>query len=337
MTENLPLSAEIIAKIKAFGRVRDIVPMNAGGSGRAYFRVFFDEGEFKTLILVKNKDTHENQCFVNLAQKLAQIPINVPKIHFFDQGFYYLQEDLGDKTLLNNVLENSPETENYYKKTLEDLVKFQIQGNELINDEDFFTHKKFNKTLVYRDLFGFKNYFLDLSQQVYAEDKLLSDFDTLTDSIENAKYQFLMYRDLQGRNVMLHNENIYFIDFQGAMRGSCAYDVVSLLWQAKANLSPELRQKLLNFYISELKKVTPNFDENAFLNEFNTVLILRLLQVLGVYGRLGWIYKKEHFLSSISLGIKNLEELQNLDLIKNSLALKDIFKKLNETEITNHL
>ncbi|MGQ1943761.1 aminoglycoside phosphotransferase family protein [Ornithobacterium rhinotracheale] len=337
MMQDLPLSAEIIEKIKTFGHVRNIVPMNAGGSGRTYFRVFFDEGEFKTLILVKNKDTHENQCFINLAQKLAQIPVNVPKIHFFDQGFYYLQEDLGDKTLLNNVLENSPETENYYKKTLEDLVKFQIQGNDLINDEDFFTHKKFNKTLVYRDLFGFKNYFLDLSQQVYAEDKLLSDFDTLANSIENAKYQFLMYRDLQGRNVMLHNENIYFIDFQGAMRGSCAYDVVSLLWQAKANLSPELRQKLLNFYISELKKVIPNFDENAFLNEFNTCLILRLLQVLGVYGRLGWIYKKEHFLSSISLGIKNLEELQNLDLIKNSLTLKDIFKNLNKTEIINPL
>lgn len=100
MMQDLPLSAEIIEKIKTFGSVCDIVPMNAGGSGRTYFRVFFDEGEFKTLILVKNKDTHENQCFINLAQKLAQIPVNVPKILFFDQGFYYLQEDLGDKTLL---------------------------------------------------------------------------------------------------------------------------------------------------------------------------------------------------------------------------------------------
>jgi len=48
---------------------------------------------------------------------------------------------------------------------------------------------------------------------------------------------------------MLHNDELYFIDYQGGRRGALQYDIASLLWQAKADLPYSLREELLNFYI----------------------------------------------------------------------------------------
>jgi len=42
---------------------------------------------------------------------------------------------------------------------------------------------------------------------------------------------------------------VYFIDFQGGMQGGLSYDVASLLWQAKAELSQEWKDQVLAYYI----------------------------------------------------------------------------------------
>ena len=124
-----------------------------------------------------------------------------------------------------------------------------------------------------------------------------------------------MYRDFQGRNIMVNNNKIYFIDFQGAMQGSPMYDLASLLWQAKASLSTEWKSELLDFYIFHLKNRI-EIDEEAIKKSYQKIVLLRLLQVMGAYGLRGLVEKKEHFISSIPSGIKNIIEWKE----ENSLA-----------------
>jgi hypothetical protein len=117
-----------------------------------------------------------------------------------------------------------------------------------------------------------------------------------------------MYRDFQSRNVMLVNDEPYFIDFQGGRRGPVYYDVASFLWQAKANFSPELRDELISTYIESLKKYREVY-ESKFLKQLRQFVLFRTLQVLGAYGFRGYFEKKPHFIQSIPFALHNLREL----------------------------
>ena len=78
------------------------------------------------------------------------------------------------------------------------------------------------------------------------------------------------------------------------------YDVASLLFQVKADLPFDIREELLDYYISELSQSYPCDREN-FRKQYYGFVLIALLQVLGAYGYRGLIEKKPHFLSSIPL------------------------------------
>ena len=89
-----------------------------------------------------------------------------------------------------------------------------------------------------------------------------------------------------------------------------AYDVASFLWQAKAGYPSELREELIETYLTALKNLMP-VDEVVFRHQLNHFVLFRTLQVLGAYGFRGYFEKKPHFLQSIPYAIQNLKELLN--------------------------
>jgi hypothetical protein len=107
---------------------------------------------------------------------------------------------------------------------------------------------------------------------------------------------------------MIENDHVHFIDYQGGMRGALQYDVASMLWQARAELSEEWKNSLLDYYIDCVeKKLSKTVDRTAFVNRYNGYVLIRLLQVLGAYGFRGLFERKAHFLTSIPLALSNLK------------------------------
>ena len=107
---------------------------------------------------------------------------------------------------------------------------------------------------------------------------------------------------------MVENDDVYFIDFQGGMKGALQYDVASLLWQAKAQLSEDWKDNLLNYYMNEVDGLLDKkMDRTTFVSQYNGYVLIRLLQVLGAYGFRGLFERKAHFLASIPLALNNLK------------------------------
>ena len=172
---------------------------------------------------------------------------------------------------------------------------------------------------------------------MYSKHELVQEFERLSTSLHETSYRYFMYRDFQSRNILVHEDKLCFIDYQGGMNGPLQYDVASLLWQAKADLPEEWKEELFSHYADEIKTQI-SIDEVKFRIEYQQIVLVRLLQVLGAYGLRGLIEKRPHFISSIAQGLANLSKwLQKYSLsnyptltyVVNELTQEIIIKKYN--------
>jgi len=158
------------------------------------------------------------------------------------------------------------------------------------------------------DLNYFKYYFLKLARIPFDEQALEDDYDALTSFLMQAPSRYFMYRDFQSRNILLPDQEPFFIDYQGGRRGALQYDVASLLYDSKADLPEEIRSELVDFYLENLESYVPGKQEE-FLRFYPAFILIRILQALGAYGFRGYYEQKSHFLQSVPYALENLRTL----------------------------
>ncbi|MGM9861642.1 MAG: phosphotransferase [Muribaculaceae bacterium] len=283
----------------------------SSGSNRRYFRLI---GE-KHLIGVLGTSKQENDAFISFDRHFAAKGIPVPEVVAVSKdGMSYLQTDLGD-TLLFNAIEKgrltkvfSPHERELLVKTIRLLPRIQFAGAEGLDFSKCYPTESFDERSIMWDLNYFKYCFLKATGIEFEEDKLEDDFQAMTRELMKAESNTFMYRDFQSRNVMIYNDEPWFIDFQGGRRGPYYYDVASFLWQAKANLSDEFRNELILEYLKSMREYR-HVDTAEFFARLRHFVLFRTLQVLGAYGFRGYFEKKPHFMQSVPYAIANLRRL----------------------------
>ena len=294
----------------------DVLPQS--GSERRYFRLYDKDGV--SVIGTYGANIKENETFFYFSEKFSEKKLATPEIlAVSDDKQFYLQEDFGDVSLLNK-LEAGGFTQPVYdlfKKSLEELARLQVNGDKDLDYDQCLTNKEFGKQAIMADLLYFKYYFLDALRKPYDKQKLIDDFEALSNYLTHTEYKYFMFRDFQSRNIMVKNavgentnsDSVHFIDYQGGMKGAPQYDVASMLWQARANLPDEWKYNLLEDYIDAFEDtIGQSVNRNIFQNQYNGYVLIRLLQVLGAYGFRGLFERKAQFLTSIPLALKNLKE-----------------------------
>ncbi|MBN9280025.1 MAG: tRNA (adenosine(37)-N6)-threonylcarbamoyltransferase complex ATPase subunit type 1 TsaE [Hyphomicrobium sp.] len=94
-------------------------------------------------------------------------------------------------------------------------------------------------------------------------------------------------RDYHSPNLMwLSDGRVGVLDFQDAMRGPWAYDVVSLLQDARLDVPEDVERALLNRYRHEVAQREPDFDSAAFDSAYAVLGAERNTKVLGIFTRL---------------------------------------------------
>jgi aminoglycoside/choline kinase family phosphotransferase len=283
-----------------------------GGSGRMIVRL--TGGGFSAIgILYSVRE--ENAAFLEFTRHFRRHGLPVPEIYAEDlsQGAY-LEEDLGDTTLFEFLGEHrvgetvAPEAMEAYRKVVAALPRFQIEAGRDLDYSVCYPRDSFDHQSIAWDLNYFKYYFLRLAGVPFNEQALEDDFARLTNFLLSAKSNYFLYRDFQSRNVMLHNGQPYFLDYQGGRKGALQYDIASLLYDGKADLPPEMRQELLNYYLECLARYIP-VDGALFMEHYYAFVYVRILQALGAYGFRGFYERKAHFLQSVPYALKNLRWL----------------------------
>lgn len=290
------------------GQADRIEKLPQSGSDRIYFRIY---ATGKTFIATYNQNVKENNTFIQFSQHFADKKLPVPHIYTSnDDKTIYIQEDLGVCSLLNKLESNGHGDYVYrlFKKSLSQLARMQIVGHQGLDYDYSLTAKEFGKQAILSDLLYCKYYFLDTLKLAYDKQGMLDDFEALSTYLTKTEYKYFMFRDFQSRNIIVNNDDVFFIDYQGGMQGALQYDVASLLWQAKADLSDEWKNSLLEHYMNEVDQLLQKpIDRELFVSQYNGYILIRLLQVLGAYGFRGLFERKAHFLASIPLALRNLK------------------------------
>lgn len=319
-----------------FGEKPDsITALPISGSDRRYYRL--QKGE-TSAIGTYNANIPENNTFFYFANLFRKHEINVPEVYAVGkERKFYLQQDLGDISLYDLLAKegHTDEVKQYYQKAVEQLVKVQWLAGRECNFDQCFSSKRFDEKAIMADLMYFKYYFADLQKIPYDRNQLMEEMEQLSRDYGRIEPQTLMYRDFQSRNIMVHNGEVYFIDFQGAMQGPPQYDLASLLWQAKAQLPDAWKEDLMNKYITAMDTFKiARVEEIYFRRGYVQFVLLRMLQVLGAYGFKGLLEHKPHFLSSISPALKNLNSfLSNNPKTPSYQELRSLLDRISSEEI----
>ncbi len=292
-----------------------ITKLPQSGSSRVYFRITNPDSVAESIgagsvIGAFNPNLQENVNFILIDEFFTGHDVSAPYIYCKEttHGDCYLLEDLGDTTLFSLLATASDDRRReLIREALSGLARLQtLPGFDEIYDR---CNSPFNSRMVTGDLNYFKYCFLKPIGVEFDEDKLQDDIDSYCGSLLNIPQSAIgfMYRDCQSRNVMSHHDRLYWIDFQSGRRGPCAYDLVSFLWQARANLPMELREEMAQFYAEEFAKHS-GASAQTILDTYHLLIPLRVIQTLGAYGFRGLMEGKAHFIQSIPQGLRNLRE-----------------------------
>ncbi len=317
---------------------KEIKELPSSGSNRIYFRIYFNKNE--TILASFNDDVEENIAWYSYSVHFKSLGFNVPDVYSRDESYkYFLIQDLGSSDLFG-LLEKQGENyvRKYYQKVIDDLILFQVEGVKNLDFDVAYPVKQFDKKSVLWDLNYFKYYFVKTHEIIFNENKLEEDFQRFADELLKVSPQYFMYRDFQARNIMIHNDEPWYIDFQGGRQGPLQYDLVSLLFQARANLSSGFKIELHRLYLETLTEILPG-EVKTFDKYFPLFVVFRLMQVLGAYGFRGIIQRKGHFLSSIPYATKNIMQFLDEDFKANftelSKVLEDIANLKTYSELSN--
>ncbi len=313
-----------------------ITELSESGSNRRYFRM---QGNENTVIGAYNKDLKENKAFLGFTKHFLSKKINVPTIIAEDlfQNIYILS-DLGDETLYSyrcKFNEFTPDLIQIYKDVLKNLLYLQTEGGKELNYSLAYPRAAFDHQSISWDLNYFKYYFLKLADISFDEQLLENDFITFTKFLLEADSHFFLFRDFQSRNIMLHQNKLFFIDYQGGRKGALPYDVASLLYDGKAAIPPSIRKELVEYYIEEMA-ITNSWNPYLFRKYYDAFVLVRIMQAMGSYGYRGFYERKEHFLQSIPFALKNLTWLlDNIELPIAIPTLWKVFEQLIESKKLN--
>jgi aminoglycoside/choline kinase family phosphotransferase len=313
-----------------------ILEIGADGSNRSYYRLVGPAME--TAVGAYGPDPEENRAFLAFTRSFHAAGLPVPELYGWDDpARIWLLEDLGDTTLFDALVAARQREEvsfpavmeGVYRRVLEELPRFQVEGGKVIDFTKAYPRAAFDKQSIRWDLNYFKYHFLKLAHIPFNEQRLEQDFGTLTWFLLQADTDHFLYRDFQSRNIMLREGGPYFIDYQGGRKGAVHYDVASLLYDAKAAIPEASRVRLLNHYLDVLSEYMV-VDREQFMEQFRGYVIIRILQAMGAYGYRGFYERKPRFLQSVPFAARNLEMLLDRGLPVEAPELATVLGRIVE-------
>jgi len=279
--------AQYLAEQHLADQTLKVVPLTGDASDRRYFRVLLKNAKPIVLALHAGPIDYAAMPFVAIAKLLSAVPVPVPAILHHSNALGVLGlEDLGDVTLQAHLGAATPaEHDALYRQAVGFIALMQQRGEALRSDAYPPYGIAFDvEKLTWELEFFVKHYLLAYKGATPGEGErtaLRTEWSAMVDELA-AEPRVLCHRDYHSRNLMLHDDSLYIIDFQDARMGPDTYDLVSLLRDAYVDLNPQEVDGLIAYFLAHKSGGPP--DEEEFRRRFDLMALQRNLKALGTFG-----------------------------------------------------
>ncbi|HTI38452.1 MAG TPA: phosphotransferase [Vicinamibacterales bacterium] len=305
-----------------------VVPLTGDASDRRYFRILMPDSPSIVLSLYSSPFKFDELPFVNVSRLLEHMPIPVPRLlgHADDLGVLALQ-DLGDVTLQAHLGAATPaEHAALYRQAVALIATLQRFGAELEAPQYLPYGIAFDVEKLTWEMDFFTRHFLEAYRGVTLTDPqrqaLRSELADVIDELA-AENRVLCHRDYHSRNLMLHESQLYMIDFQDARMGPDTYDLVSLLRDSYVDLPESTVDELIAYFLA-LRGITGS--ERAFSDRFDVMALQRNLKALGTFGYQTTARRNPVYIQYIP---------RTLKYVRDNLASKPRFARLRDILATH--
>jgi len=285
--------------------------LKGDASSRCLYR--FRTGN-NSVIGVYGPNQSENNAFLSFTNTFHRMHLPVPLLLIANEtGYLYLLEDLGDETLFKKLIRlREAESGRFpyatvttdYEEAVTVLTEFQIQAGTQIDRTVCYQGDVFDEAAWNRDLAYFLDKFAELLSPGFTErTHVESEFIYLLKILSDYPNKHFLYRDFQSRNIMVTSNGLRFLDYQSGRLGNVAYDITSLLFDARADLPKDFRLQMFELHTKLM--VESGIPETELRSAFLPFSLLRILQALGSYGNNGICNGHREHLASIPFGLRN--------------------------------
>lgn len=298
----------------------DLVELHSHASYRTYSRVRLADGEsFVVMQMPPGKasvseeitnfaGTHAELPFINVDRYLRRLGLPVPKILAYDADHQIMiLEDLGDDLLAQTVTAADEASRRiWYGRAIDLLVSLQqaTAGSEA--SECVALQRSFDGTLLDWEFDHFLEYGIEarLGLTMEEADRTLFAQETraISAAIAALSYGFT-HRDFQSRNLIIRKGKLFLLDFQDALLGPAAYDLVALLRDSYVRLSNDTVQAIVERYADAVGR--PAKDVRA---EFDLITVQRKLKDAGRFVYIDRVKGNPGFLQFIPTSLGYVRE-----------------------------
>lgn len=294
----------------------DVSQLTGDGSARQFFRVRVTGDSSMVAVFPSGGQfpNGEARAAWLIGGHLFRKGVPVPKPLAWNQDSgLILFEDLGDTSLydlVRRVRRFGTEQYAYYRQAVRALVHMQIEGGRGFDVSWCWQTPCYDRRLMLEREAGYFQQALcrDFLQLDICNASLQQEFNDIAGHAGCAPADFFLHRDFQSRNLMIKEGKVRIIDFQGGRLGPLGYDLAALLIDPYVSLTEEVRESLLEEYLSALRCYIP-YDTGQFRNEFFYLALQRYLQALGAFAFLGNQRGKSFFLPFIRPALHSLHTL----------------------------
>lgn len=283
----IPLNEQQARSFLAANKITDCQIKKVAGdaSFRSYYRIFSAE---KTYILMFAPPSHEDvKPFMKIDEFLVSHGFLAPKIFASDINLgFLLLEDLGDDTYGRVLAQDINKEVDLYKKACDVLLEL----HKLPAPKNL---AEYNHALLFREVLLLVDWYQTRSWSLQEKAEFKYQWFKIFDLLSKEN-QVLVLRDFHADNLMVTSRGVGLLDFQDAVIGSKAYDLVSLLEDARRDVDEKTRQKILEYYLEK-----SGCDREIFLRDYSILSLQRNVKILGIFSRLSMRDGKHSYLNLI--------------------------------------